>query len=123
MKTYRHGSEGRHRVIGYHTNDSDLYIAFVSGSRITGETTHIHTDSDELYITVRGKGTIWVNGKIYRLQHGVIKRVGKGEPHRVLSVYEAPLVYYTIKINTLDDKVDIVTPPELLELMKRQGLI
>lgn len=122
MKIYTHGRDGRHRVIGYHTGDKDVYIPFFSGARITNETLHIHTDSDEIYIPIQGKGTIWVNGKTYRLQPLVLIRVEKGEPHRVLSVDEAPFAYYAVKTTTLDDKVDLETPDELLKLMRRSNL-
>ena len=123
MKTYLHSLKGRQKILGYQTGDSDLYIAFFSANKVMEETTHLHSSSDEIYVTTKGKGTIWVNGKIYRLEPGIVRKVEKDEPHKVLSVYGGELEYIAIKTNTVDDKVELETPPELLELMKKHNLI
>ena len=107
MKRYLHKLNGRTKIMGYSTGDRDLSIGYFNHYKITGEDTHRHEESDEIYITTKGRGTIWVNGKILRLKPGMPLRVEKGEPHRMLSVFRGPLEVYTIKVpDNYDDKIN-----------------
>ncbi len=123
MKRYYHKLDGRRRFMGYSTGDTDLSIGYFNGDKFIKENTHIHRESDEIYIPVKGMATIWVNGKILRLRPGMPLRVEKGEPHCMLSIFRGPLEIYVIKVpDKYDDKIIIETPRKLNELIHKHGL-
>ena len=124
MRRFRHKLEGRQKVAGFVEGEKSVRIGYFKAFKVFGECTHVHERSDEFYITARGKGTIWVNGKIMRLRPGMPLKVERGEPHRLLSVYEGPLELYVIKVpDEFDDKKRVETPKELKELMERHKLL
>ena len=90
MKKYYHPLEGKKRFMGYNSGDVNLSIQYSSKSDYKGEKPHIHTESEEIYLTLRGRATIWVNGKIHRLKPGNPIKIEKNEPHAVLSVSKGP---------------------------------
>jgi|SRR3989344_41446 len=123
MKQFKHEPTGRQRFMGYSTNDKDVSIIFYGTDKIQGEIPHFHQDSNEVYLTTNGQGAIWINGKVYRMRPGQPIKVEKGEPHMVLSVIRGPLEYYVIKTpDTSDDRIQIETPAELTDLLKKHNI-
>ncbi|MBI4173752.1 MAG: cupin domain-containing protein [Candidatus Aenigmarchaeota archaeon] len=123
MKTYTHSMEPgqRSHVFGLVTGDHDAALGFYSGADVPGEAVHYHEESDEIYLPVRGRGAIWVAGKIYPLQPGVVRRVEKGTPHRLLSL-NMSFACYSIQVPSLGDKVELETPLPLQDLLRRHNL-
>ncbi len=123
MKKYSYALTERKRFMGFMTGDNDLSILYSSVAEPKGEGLHYHTESDEIYLPIEGRGTLWVDGKIYRLRPGIVIRVEKGEPHQLLSVSKPPLKLCVAKTPDLsDDKVEIETPEALQRLMGRHHI-
>tara|TARA_R110000824_G_scaffold223866_3_gene411578 strand:+ start:4506 stop:4841 length:336 start_codon:yes stop_codon:yes gene_type:complete len=108
MRLYKHPLQGKHRFMGFKTNDTDISIAVASVDELYDEDYHYHKESDEIYITAEGQGTLEIENKLYLLEPGKVIRVEKGEKHRVVSVDMSPFTVYALKVpDIVDDKVII----------------
>ena len=120
MRKYNYNLEGRERICGLVTGDRDVAINRFCGEEYIGEKTHKHTQSDEIILTTRGIGTIWIEGQIYGLKPGEAIRIERGELHRVLSVSapskHGPLELLAIQVPSIDDKI-VEEPEELTKLI------
>ena len=54
MRLYKHPLQGKHRFMGFTTNDKDISIAVASVDELYDEDYHYHKESDEIYITAEG---------------------------------------------------------------------
>ncbi len=68
------------------------------------EKTHYHTDSDEIFILLKGKLLIEVEGKTISLQAGEYCCFGAGVKHRVVQAYP-PIQSLMLRAPSIDDKI------------------
>ena len=125
MRVYHFTGKSRERISGFSTGDLDASFGhnYQKDRKFEDENVHIHTDSDEYYLGISGKSTLWVSGRILRIGKGDLVKIEVGEPHRLLCAHRTPAELYTIKVpDTVDDKYPVETPIELRELMKKHGI-
>jgi len=108
MKQYSYNLNARQRFTGYSTQDKDVSIGFSNLTNLKDETKHKHTESDEIYLTVKGKGKIKINEKTYEMKKGEAIRVEKEEVHEIISINEKPFEFYSVKVpDEKDDKIEV----------------
>lgn len=70
--------------------------------------THVHDDSGELMVCVRGNGKAWLSGEEHDLKPGVAMYAPAGVSHRTLNTGEIPL-----------ELVCVFVPPAPADYVKR----
>jgi mannose-6-phosphate isomerase-like protein (cupin superfamily) len=71
----------------------------------TGESIHYHSKVQKIYLTLRGKGLLEVDGKTVELRPEQLVHVEPNEKHRLLKVLEAPFEFVAITSEKINDKV------------------
>lgn len=71
----------------------NLAITWVEGGRHSGQAAHAHTDQEQVYVIIRGRGVITVGKEQQEVRPGTLVFVPQATPHAIRNIGEEPLAY------------------------------
>ena len=92
-------------VVSFRSDDLQIWYNNQKHSWLNeSEKLHLHTQSDELFLVLKGALIVEANGQQYRIGPREFCCFPKGLPHAILTI-EAPVETLMIRAPSVDDKV------------------
>jgi mannose-6-phosphate isomerase-like protein (cupin superfamily) len=80
-------------LAGRPSGSRNLAITWVEGAPGSRQEVHAHSDSEQVYVIVRGRGVMTVGGEEEEVSAGTLVLVPPGAGHAILNTGDEPLVF------------------------------